>query len=133
MGRPPILRPQLRRDSLGGHEYPPSRATMPALLLKALLVGQLVAFVALGVWSWRRLSPRADDQYSTIVYRHGVRGWGVTTWALFSAYALARQADAGLAAMLARGLAMAITFFPIFLWCGYAWGRGMAIFFGVKR
>lgn len=103
------------------------------------IAGLIAAFVFLAytIWwtwrHWRRLWAPATTAYEQIVYANGVRGFGRLLW-LFGAVAmpLYRALGSGVGVWRALGMTalQALLLFPVYLWCGYWWGRALAAVFG---
>ena len=101
----------------------------PTAAYLILGAGALI-WVTLCVWTVRRLWRAPGTPYERIVYRFGVRGFGVGFWILFAIVsALSHRGDEISPALTAA--IMLFVGFPISLWAGYFWGRGMARFYGL--
>ena len=110
------------------------------LPLRPLATAGLVAafvFLLYTVWwcwrHWRRLWAPATNAFEQIVYANGVRGFGRMLW-LFGAVAVPLYRALGSGVGTRRALLMtavqAAVLFPVYLWCGYWWGRALAAVFG---
>lgn len=93
----------------------------------------------LGVWTWRRLWRHPiRDYYSTLVYRHGVRGFGVLMLVTMTFVVPLFEADSPLGPSVASRrfwgdfVLRAAIGVPLWLWAGYWWGRIMAWFTGTR-
>ena len=112
---------------------------MPDAVASVFLVAVVVGFVWFSIWTWRRLwRPPITDPYSVLVYRFGVRGFGLFMLAAMTFTPPLSDANNPLRLTLAspdfwsQTLFSAIIGAPMSLWAGYWWGRGMAWFFGVR-
>jgi hypothetical protein len=104
---------------------------MPRALTIAVFVIGIGMYTAFTWWTVQRLWQPASNPYRRIVYKFGVRLGGVTLWILMSvAGALAantpRISPWG-DALIALGLNL-----PLCLWIGYAYGRFMALVYGLS-
>ena len=97
-----------------------------------LLGASALAWVALSIWTVRRLWRGWVTAYERLVYRLGVRWFGIGSWLLFGIVFPLMQRDATLPPA-ASALMTLFVGFPIFLWAGYFWGRGMALFYGLSE
>ena len=103
------------------------------------IVALVAAFVFLlyTVWwcwrHWSRLWAPATNAYEQIVYANGVRGFGRLLW-LFGALAAPLYRALGSGTSVGRAIlttaVQAAVLFPVYLWCGYWWGRALAAIFG---
>lgn len=111
---------------------------MTALLLGVALCAFLASFAFWGYRSYRRLWRSAATPYETVVYRLGVRQWGVGTGLVFSAVqpAFILRGSTTVAPYWIEYAALFLIYLiigiPIWLWGGYWWGRTMATFFGLS-
>ena len=119
------MAPHLRRDSLGSLGL--SRTTIYTLLGASAL-----AWIALSVWTVRRLWKHWSTDYERLVYRFGVRRFGVGSWLLFSVLFPLMERDEVTSPALSVAMTLFVGF-PIFLWAGYLWGRAMARFYGLSE
>ena len=106
-----------------------------------MVVG-LTAFVALigyCCWwcyrAWPRIWGSPRTAYENTVYRFGARGFGLLMWLTT---AVVERGYNGIRAhepwqwwTIGFGL-RALCSFPMYLWLGYWWGRGMAAFSGLS-
>jgi hypothetical protein len=100
----------------------------------------ILAFNAGLLWfamfTWRRLRPRdARESKATIIYVHGVRGFGLamgvamTVWLGLKDAAPLTFASFAVSDIWLRLTTAALINVPLGLWAGYAWGRAMASVF----
>lgn len=101
------------------------------VLLQAAVI---VAWSLFTVWTLMRLGTTRHDRDEDVVYRRGVRGFGVTLWAaaicigvLIGWQVPSRHSRWYLGALLAFLL------LPICLWGGFVWGKIMAGLFPRRR
>jgi hypothetical protein len=98
-----------------------------------------VTLIAYFCWwcyrAWPRIWGAPRTAFENTVYRFGARGFGLSMWLLTTVvergYDGIRAHEPGRWWILQFGL-RALCAFPMYLWLGYWWGRGMAAFFGVK-
>ena len=101
--------------------------------------GVVIAVVGYFWWwcfrHWSRIWDEPRTAYEKIVFRQGARGWGFTMWlavgVVFPLYDAVRAHHPWQRIVAQVGFE-ALIGFPMYLWFGYWWGRGMAAFFGVK-
>jgi hypothetical protein len=93
----------------------------------------------LGIWTWRRLWRHPiTDRYSTLVYRHGVRGFGILMFVSMTFVVPLFEADSPLGPSIASPrfwgdfVLRAAIGVPLWLWAGYWWGRTMAWVTGIR-
>jgi hypothetical protein len=95
----------------------------------------LIVSVPLSVVTMRLLWRRGRNEWERLVYEIGVRqvglGGGILTSVVFTAVQMGGERDWLEMTMVAAWLI--VVMFPLYLWAGYAWGRGMAAFFNVSR
>ena len=106
--------------------------------LALLGIAFLAVFLYSAWWcyrSWPQIWSAPRTTFDILVYRYGVRGWGMAMWIAMSivlpAYKGFRSGDVGMA-LGVRMIVGAIVMFPLYLWAGYWWGRGMAFLGGVN-
>jgi hypothetical protein len=87
---------------------------------------------AFTVWTLIRLYHSPSENAQPIIYRNGVRGFGLTLWAVMTVMWTLRNRDPSWN-VWARLLVVAFVMLPISLWAGYFWGSQMASFFGSGR
>ena len=97
-----------------------------------LLGASALAWVAFSIWTVRRLWRGWVTAYERLVYRFGVRWFGIGSWLSFGIVFPLMQRHATLPPA-ASVLIELFVGFPIFLWAGYFWGRGMALFYGLSE
>lgn len=92
------------------------------------------AWLAWTWWTVRRLWRTGATPYERMVYRFGVRGWGLWMFAMMSLSFLARDFDPerSLGRSVLQVFLVVGTCAPIMLWGGYWWGRAMALFFRLQ-
>ena len=112
---------------------------LPTSVALALFAIGAALTLVLGIWTWRRLWRHPiTDAYSTLVYRHGVRGFGVLMFLSMTFVVPLFEADSPLGPAVASPrfwgdfVLRAVIGFPLWLWAGYWWGRLMAWFAGVR-
>ena len=113
---------------------------LPTLVALGLFVLLASLALVLGVWTWRRLwrHPVGSDPYTVLVYRHGVRGFGVFMFVAMTFVVPLFEAERPLGTALASPgfwgdiLLRALIGVPVYLWGGYWWGRAMARFAGLR-
>ena len=85
--------------------------------------------------AWSRIWSAPQNAFENIVFRQGARGWGLMMWLalaiLFPLHDALRAHHSMKRIAIQIGIG-AVLGFPMYLWFGYWWGRGMAAFFGVK-
>jgi hypothetical protein len=108
------------------------------LALTLFALGASVTLLV-GLWTWRRLWRHPiTDRYSTLVYRHGVRGFGVLMFVTMTFVVPFFEADSPLGPGVASRrfwgdfVLRAMIGVPLWLWAGYWWGRTMAWVTGVR-
>ena len=114
---------------------------MPDAVLLAVVLAIVAGFVWFGTWTWRRLWRPAitSDPYRVLVYRFGVRGFGLFMLVTMTLAPQLSEAESPLRSTLAspefwgETILYAIIAAPMWLWAGYWWGRGMAWFFDVRE
>jgi hypothetical protein len=112
---------------------------MDVAVLVTILTVVIGGSAWLSVWTHRRLWRHpTSDPYDQLVYRHGVRGFGVFMFvALVLMPFISPDDDPGItndfAFVLLQLVFMAVMTWGVALWGGYWWGRAMASFFGLKR
>ncbi len=102
-----------------------------------VLIVLLGLFIWWGIHSYGRLWREATTPYETVVYKLGVKQWGLFMWIATSvggpAIRLMEHVPSSNLLGFFRSMVLgAIIGFPIFLWGGYWWGRTMASFFGLR-
>jgi hypothetical protein len=109
-----------------------------SLALAIFAFGAAVTFI-LGLWTWRRLWRHPiTDRYSTLVYRHGVRGFGVFMFVAMTFVVPLLEADSPLGQGVASRrfcgdfVLRAVIGLPLWLWAGYWCGRAMAWVTGIR-
>ncbi len=112
---------------------------LPTWLALTLFAFGAAVTLILGLWTWRRLWRHPiTDRYSTVVYRHGVRGFGVLMLITTTFIAPLFEADSPLGPSVASRrfwgdfVLRAAIGVPLWLWAGYWWGRLMAWFTGTR-
>jgi hypothetical protein len=78
-------------------------------------------------WTIVRLWRRATDRYTQLVYTYGVKAFGL------GMYVLSTLGYASQGASTRRLIIQILVDLPLSLWAGYAFGRSMAWFLGVRR
>jgi len=78
------------------------------------------------IWTWLRLWRPATDAFSKTVYRYGLKGFGLISFA----WTLVDQAGVSTKSPLSRLYGVVLVILPISLWGGYVFGRAMAWVFG---
>ncbi len=91
----------------------------------------IVAWLVLSAWTVRRLWRGWTNDYQRMVYRFGVRFFGIGSWILFGILLPLMRPDDLIPPALSAAMTLFIGF-PIFLWAGYLWGLGMATFYGLS-
>ena len=95
--------------------------------MNAPILAFAVACALITVWTIGRLWRRATDRYTQLVYTFGVKAYGLAWLALTTL----DQVTQGVSP---RRLAIHVLVgVPISLWAGYAFGRGLAWFYGLPR
>lgn len=112
-----------------------------AIGITVLGVGAAAALALIGYFwwwcyrAWPRIWSPPRSAYDHIVFRNGVRGFGLMMWlalaVLLPIYHGVRGHE-GPTRLVGRLALTAVAAFPMYLWLGYWWGRGMAAAFGVK-
>jgi hypothetical protein len=98
-----------------------------------LIIGaSALAWVVLSVWTVRRLWQGWSTQYQRLVYKFGVRYFGIGCWLAMSIVMPLMQQDEVMSPAASAAFSLFIGF-PIFLWAGYFWGRSMARFYGLAE
>ena len=101
-------------------------------MTRSVTVGLLavggILWLAFTGWTLRRVWRTADTPFGRMVYGLGVRGLGLTTWAVWTV--LMTLWNTSNIPVRWRASAAAFIGLPLWLWAGYFWGREMARFFG---
>jgi len=105
---------------------------MSKVTIYITLATSIVAWLALSAWTVRRLWKGWSNDYQRMVYRFGVRFFGIGGWILFGILLPLTQPDNLIPSALSAALTLFIGF-PIFLWAGYVWGLCMARFYGLSE
>ena len=103
---------------------------MSHIAVYTVLGALALVWLTLSFWTVRRLWRRSDTPYDRIVYRSGVRVFGIGFWIVFAILSALKRSNDSTSPVLTAAIMLFIGF-PISLWAGYFWGRAMARFYGL--
>lgn len=98
-----------------------------------LLILIVISWIPFAYWTIRYLKESRNKPNGRAVYRRGVLGFGVPFWLISSIFSVTVIPEHDIYSPMAWAAIFLYVYFPVCLWGGYFWGKGMtAIFPGTR-
>lgn len=88
-----------------------------------------ILWIPFTYWTVRYFRKLRNLSSGEIIYRRGVLGFGIPSWLLEVVIALTVMPHGDVYSMSYWAVVLLYFLFPVGLWCGYFWGKGMAAIF----